>query len=56
MAEQKRAQSISELVAKSYYTEKDALAPVHFAKVCDGIMQSKFTKPRVKDYFRKNTP
>jgi hypothetical protein len=56
MADQKRAQSISDLVAKAYYTEKDALDPIHFTNVCDGIMQSKFTKPWVKEYFRKNTP
>jgi hypothetical protein len=56
MAEQKQAKSISDLVAKSYYSEKTALDQVHFAKVCAGIMQSKFTKPWVKDYFRTNAP
>ena len=56
MADQKPAKSISSLVANSTYIEKDALEPVHFARVCDGIMQSKFTKPWVKDYFRNNTP
>ena len=55
-AKQIRAKSISESVANSYYTEKDALGPVHFAKVCEGIMQSKFTEPWVKEYFRKNAP
>lgn len=55
-AEQKQAKSISDLVAKAYYTEKAALDQVHFAKVCEGIMQSKFTKPWVKEYFRKNAP
>jgi hypothetical protein len=56
MADQKPAKSISSLVANSTYIEKDALESVHFARVCDGVMQSKFTKPWVKDYFRKNTP
>jgi hypothetical protein len=55
-ADQKQAKSISDLVAKAYYIEKPALDQLHFAKVCSGIMQSKFTKPWVKEYFTENAP
>lgn len=54
--DRRRADNISRLVDKKYFDVKSDLEQGHFAKVCEGVEKSKFTKPSTLKYFLENCP
>jgi hypothetical protein len=51
-----QASSIIQLVAKRWYLTRNDLDEVHFARVCDGVTRSEFSRPWAVAYFAANRP
>lgn len=54
LAEQKRAESICNGVAKGYFIPREDMPPEELEKICAGITKSDFVSPWVIEYYFKN--
>lgn len=56
LAYRQRAAAIEKYVQNKYFDTREDLVDVHFDRVCDGLLESKFSSGSTQRYFLDNQP